>query len=165
MAWVKGALENISAAAPGNLMSVDEAIHTLDEWLMKAHRSATKGAQHTSPFIRMAAVRLGMTALEGWAMWIEQNKPYGGPVGPATPGEMVTLVEATLIAKHSDYGNASLIRFGVFGFIVKTDMKVSRLRNLIGKDTGPANEPIADTWLDIVGYATLLYMYTKDQIK
>lgn len=50
------------------------------------------------------------------------------------------------------------------GIKVRLCDKVSRLRNLQTKEASVKWETIADTWLDIAGYLTILYIYiNKDQ--
>lgn len=60
-----------------------------------------------------------------------------------------------LIKKNADYGNASIKNGGSVGNYVRMTDKLSRLRNFLHLDKLPNYESLADTWLDMAGYATL----------
>jgi hypothetical protein len=57
-----------------------------------------------------------------------------------------------LRSKHADYGSENLLRFGLFGIIVRMYDKLARLENLQNKKN-KVNETIRDTLLDLAGYA------------
>lgn len=65
-----------------------------------------------------------------------------------------------LAAKQAAYGQGNINAFGLTGLHVRMSDKVNRLENLLEKqrvDDG-ITESIDDTWLDIVGYATIAIM-------
>lgn len=70
-----------------------------------------------------------------------------------------------LAEKQAAYGPGNILAFGLAGIHVRVSDKVARLRNLIDKErTTLANfvEPLEDSWLDLVGYATLAVMLQND---
>mgnify|MGYP003575868741 CR=1 FL=1 len=79
--------------------------------------------------------------------------------------QMIDKAVDTLMKKHHDYGNKPLIKFGLWGFVIRIDSKMERLKNLTQNNTGPELEGIEDTWFDIFGYAVLLLMYQYGHIK
>jgi len=68
-------------------------------------------------------------------------------------------VTTTLIRKQRDYGPENIARFGRRGLLVRLHDKVARLENLTARGASPENEAIADTYLDIVGYAAIGLMW------
>lgn len=60
----------------------------------------------------------------------------------------------TLISKRQDYGPGNIPRHGEFGVVVRADDKLSRLTNLLQKDS-VNNEAIEDSWDDLAGYAII----------
>ena len=77
-----------------------------------------------------------------------------------------------LTKKNSDYSwndNAftnlelceSIWISAVTGIKVRMCDKVSRIRNLVKKDPAVTGESLADTWLDLAWYLTLLYLYEE----
>ena len=69
---------------------------------------------------------------------------------------------ALVAGKQRDYGTGNVLAFAdpLLGIGVRISDKVARLRNLLESDSGPINEPLLDTYLDIVGYALLAEMVT-----
>lgn len=65
-----------------------------------------------------------------------------------------------VIKKQTDYGHNNINAFGELGLIVRTNDKIARLRNLIGKEG--ITEPRIDAWRDIAGYALLALMVGRD---
>ena len=61
--------------------------------------------------------------------------------------------------KQHDYGHDNINAFGEFGLLIRTNDKVARLKNLIGKE-GIA-EPRVDAWRDIGGYAIIALMLDR----
>ena len=61
--------------------------------------------------------------------------------------------------KQHDYGHENILAFGEFGVLVRTNDKVARLRNLVGKEG--ITEPRIDTWRDIAGYAIIALMLDR----
>lgn len=72
-----------------------------------------------------------------------------------------------LANKQAAYGSGNILAFGLAGIHVRVSDKVNRLRNLIDKSRadlsmGSLVEPLADSWLDLVGYAVIALMLDKD---
>lgn len=63
----------------------------------------------------------------------------------------------TLCSKQHDYGHENINAFGMLGVAVRLHDKVARLRNLSSKEAA-LNEPLLDTWLDMIGYAVIAEM-------
>lgn len=76
---------------------------------------------------------------------------YAGSTLP----EVYKELEATLIKKNADYGNSSIKNGGSVGNYVRMSDKLSRLKNLLGKEGKTNYEAVNDTWLDLAGYATI----------
>jgi hypothetical protein len=69
---------------------------------------------------------------------------------------------STLIRKQSDYGHNNIARFGRQGLIVRCHDKVARLKNLhLSRAGQAANESIADTYTDIIGYSAIGMMWER----
>lgn len=63
-------------------------------------------------------------------------------------------IRELLKRKHSDYGNDNLLRFGLFGIVVRMSDKLARIENLISKKTiSVVEETMYDTFLDLAGYS------------
>jgi hypothetical protein len=63
-----------------------------------------------------------------------------------------------LTSKQHDYGHGNITAFGLLGVAVRMSDKVARLENLSNMDTHAINEPLLDTYMDIVGYAVIAGM-------
>lgn len=74
----------------------------------------------------------------------------------------LTHVHRTICSKQRDYGHGNILKFGLTGVVVRLSDKVERLKNLFGNEAAPANESVADTWLDIVGYCAIGMMLCDD---
>jgi len=72
--------------------------------------------------------------------------------------EAMDKVVTTIALKQHDYGYDNIAGFGSQGLVVRISDKRARLRNL-KKRGAPANEPLLDTWLDIVGYCIVGLMW------
>jgi hypothetical protein len=63
--------------------------------------------------------------------------------------------------KQSDYGSSNISSTGELGVMVRTQDKVSRVRNLLMKelkgsaDAGAENEPLEDSWKDMANYGVI----------
>lgn len=63
--------------------------------------------------------------------------------------------------KQSDYGSTNISSTGELGVMVRTQDKVSRLKNLLMKelkgsaDSGAQNEPLEDSWKDMANYGVI----------
>lgn len=72
--------------------------------------------------------------------------------------EVLADLKATLISKQRDYGKGNILNFGEMGVLVRTNDKMSRLKNLILNNKEAQNESIEDNWKDLAGYAVLALM-------
>lgn len=63
-----------------------------------------------------------------------------------------------LCDKQADYGHDNINAFGHIGIAVRIHDKVARLKNLLTKGGDVRNEPLIDTWLDLVGYSVIAEM-------
>lgn len=79
----------------------------------------------------------------------------------ANPGELLRL----LASKQRDYGHGNILKFGRLGIVVRLSDKLERLKNLTAKGVSPANESIADTLHDIVGYSVIALMLLDGTFK
>lgn len=134
---------------------VDQALGEV-QYQLESLAEAARQIQGQSTVFESYALDLAASALDGWREWEKE---------PGRLRARLDLVETTLESKHQDYGNAPLIKFGAWGFVIRMDSKLERLKNLLAKMDGPKNESIMDTWLDLVGYAVLLFMFSRDQIR
>ena len=91
---------------------------------------------------------IGATALE----WGIQND---------FPISMAEL-HKTLVRKQRDYGHDNIRRFGRQGLMVRMHDKIARLENLLASGHTPGNESIADTVMDIAGYAAIGIMWESE---
>lgn len=64
-----------------------------------------------------------------------------------------------LIRKQHDYGHGNIMNFGMTGVAVRMCDKLERYQNLKSRViTGPMNESLIDTMMDLVGYAAIASM-------
>jgi len=71
-------------------------------------------------------------------------------------------VADTLTKKHHDYGSFNIIGFPLGGDVflaVQAWNKVTRILNLMHRE--PTHESLADSWLDLAGYAILGLMLER----
>lgn len=61
-------------------------------------------------------------------------------------------IKDILKSKHHDYGEKNLMRRGELGIIIRIEDKLSRIENLMDKQSS-VDETKYQTWLDIAGYA------------
>lgn len=84
---------------------------------------------------------------------------------PKTLDEAFKIVEdellVTFIQKHKDYGKGNILSMKELGLAFRLSEKVERLKNLLMKDSSPANESIDDTWGDIAVYAIIAILYKR----
>lgn len=65
-----------------------------------------------------------------------------------------------LCSKQRDYGHENITLSGEIGLAVRMMDKIARLNNLLNRDgKNVMNEPLVDTWCDILGYATVYHMF------
>ena len=65
--------------------------------------------------------------------------------------------------KQRDYGRGNISKFGQLGVLVRTSDKVERLSNLILGGRVASNEPIEDSWKDILNYGAIGLLCLKGQ--
>ena len=70
-----------------------------------------------------------------------------------------------LARKQHDYGHGNITSFGLLGVAVRMSDKIARLKNLTARGTDAANEPLRDTYEDIVGYAVIAGMLLNDTFR
>ena len=68
-------------------------------------------------------------------------------------------LHSLLVSKQRDYGHDNICLSGEIGLAVRMMDKIARLNNLINQDRKAKNEPLEDTWCDILGYAVVYRMY------
>lgn len=69
-------------------------------------------------------------------------------------------IHELLCRKQRDYGHDNICMSGEIGLAVRMMDKIARLNNLLARDgKNIGNEPLVDTWTDILGYATVYHMY------
>lgn len=66
--------------------------------------------------------------------------------------EALNLVLRTIAEKQADYGPQNILWAGVQGIMLRMHDKTARIRNLQARGQA-SNEPLADSWLDLVGYS------------
>ena len=59
--------------------------------------------------------------------------------------------------KQEDYGSANIIISGEQGVIVRSQDKICRLKNLLGK-SGVNHESVSDSWMDLANYGIIGFM-------
>jgi hypothetical protein len=64
-----------------------------------------------------------------------------------------------LVSKQRDYGHDNICLSGEIGLAVRMMDKLARLNNLVTRGEAAKNEPLEDTWCDILGYAVVYKMY------
>ena len=75
----------------------------------------------------------------------------------------------TFDEKQQDYGSRNISEFGVYGVLVRSNDKISRLKNLYKKQREskdestlpPKNETIEDSWRDQSVYGTIARMLER----
>ena len=77
--------------------------------------------------------------------------------------EVAREVADLVIKKQMDYGKDNILAFGEFGVLVRTNDKIARLKNLIGKEG--VTEPRIDAWVDIIGYGIIALLLDRDWFK
>ena len=78
-----------------------------------------------------------------------------------TEAEALAHVADVVYSKQRDYGHGNIAKFGMTGIIIRTNDKYERLANLISKNRDPSNEPLVDTWVDLVGYSIIALMWIE----
>jgi hypothetical protein len=76
------------------------------------------------------------------------------------------------LKKHRDYGKGNILSIKELGISMRIAEKVERLKNLLmkqemghSKKSGPANESIEETWIDIAVYAIIGVLFRRKQFQ
>ena len=77
--------------------------------------------------------------------------------------EVAREIADLVIKKQKDYGHENILAFGELGILIRTNDKMARLKNLIGKEG--VTEPRLDAWVDIVGYGIIALLLDRDWFK
>lgn len=102
---------------------------------------------HTSEFLNRAGIaRLGRYCYEK----LKENHE--------TPHELRRDLVEFYASKQHDYGPMNILRFGPYGIAVRVWDKIARIDNLLTRDVSPANEPLTDSYKDILGYCIIAIM-------
>lgn len=96
-------------------------------------------------------VGIGLWALAGWRVFTD-----------ATLDDLCSWTLRTLAERQRCYGKKNITRFGVRGLIVRMSDKYERLMNMWETGQKSAVEPIEDTYMDLLGYATIGLMLIDD---
>lgn len=70
-----------------------------------------------------------------------------------------------LVGKQRDYGRGNIEAFGLAGVSVRLNDKVERIKNLTGRLENVSNEPLVDSWTDVLGYCVIATMLHNDTFK
>jgi hypothetical protein len=65
--------------------------------------------------------------------------------------------------KQRDYGSENISAFGEYGCLVRATDKLARLRNLLTNVSGPKNEAIEDSWLDLSNYCLIAVLNRRNE--
>jgi len=71
-------------------------------------------------------------------------------------------LEALLLKKQADYGHENITDFGELGCLIRSNDKISRLKNLMLKKKSPENETLDDSWIDLANYAIIALMLRRN---
>lgn len=69
------------------------------------------------------------------------------------------------LKKHKDYGKGNILAIEEYGIALRIAEKLERIKNLLKKDEGPANESIEETWEDIAVYAIIAVLFRRQQFQ
>lgn len=72
-------------------------------------------------------------------------------------------LHSLLCRKQHDYGHKNIDNFGLIGVAVRICDKMARAENLLKRDSNAVkDETVADTYLDIIGYAVIALMLQNE---
>lgn len=79
---------------------------------------------------------------------------------------------AMFLKKHRDYGKGNILSIKELGIAMRIAEKTERLKHLLMKQemdphfqSGPANESIEETWIDIAVYAIIGVLFRRKQFQ
>ena len=126
--------DTATTALPGDLAQLDMIVDRL--------AAQVRSGQPPRPILFLAVAREAVGHLKYIGRWDVR--------------EMLDL----LVGKQHDYGHHNIDSFGLTGLVVRLSDKVARLANLAKRNTDYTfNEPVLDTWRDIVGYCVIAEMW------
>ena len=67
-------------------------------------------------------------------------------------------IYVVLCSKQHDYGHDNILWGGFDGVLIRMHDKTARIKNLVSRGSEALNESLADSWLDIAGYAVIAHM-------
>ena len=76
-------------------------------------------------------------------------------------GEMDNLIRK----KNAMYGDGNIDTIGQNGIIIRIQEKIERLKHLLLNKINPREEPVEDTWKDIIGYGIIGLMVNRGKWK
>ena len=65
------------------------------------------------------------------------------------------------LKKHKDYGKGNITTIQELGIALRINEKAERIKNLLLKNSDPANESIEENWVDIAVYAIIAVLYRR----
>lgn len=93
--------------------------------------------------------------------WIKMAKIALSDVPEVSSERMISI----LCSKQNDYGPYNILKFLHKGLIMRVHDKIARLENLLGNSLGAYNEPIEDTYIDIIGYSVIGLLLVSNQFQ
>lgn len=108
-----------------------------------------KGNTPVADWLRLGALAYGLGRANGLVQGSED--------------EYIATTAHFIAGKQRDYGPKNVSRFGSQGLLVRAHDKVARLEHLTATKAGPANESLADTITDLVGYACVATMWERKE--
>ena len=67
--------------------------------------------------------------------------------------------------KNEMYGDGNIDAIGQEGIMIRLKEKIERLKHLLEKNLNPEEEPVEDTWKDIIGYGIIGLMVNRKKWK
>lgn len=131
-----------AASSPRDQKLFDPIENYLSQWIMRLQQ----GDFHESDIDLAVDIlfRAGVTSLQELVDGYDFHS-----------SDMVAL----LVRKQHDYGHDNINNFGIIGIAIRMCDKIARIRNLTGRNSDGLNEPLHDSYLDVVGYAVIASMY------
>lgn len=108
-----------------------------------------KGKTPVADWLRLGALAYGVGRERGLIKGLDND--------------YITNTAHFIAGKQRDYGPKNVSRFGSQGLLVRAHDKVARLEHLTATNAGPANESLADTITDLVGYACVAAMWERNE--
>ena len=151
--------KTFNSAANSAMLKLEEAARTtlmdkkmfepITTYITNWVASMTKGDSNTDD-LELATMVLERAGIQSLQYMAYQGRPINHQ-------EMVEL----LCKKQHDYGHKNISNFGVLGLAVRIADKIARIENL-EKRSSSFNEPLVDSFVDIVGYAMIAVMLSEE---